>query len=468
MARIVLVDDSPSVLSLLGPRLEAAGHEVRAVVDAYAGADLTLADPPDVVVTDLWMPGMSGLQLCRLLKAEVETTHVPVVLLTASDDKKSRFWADRSGAAAFVTKQGIDELLRVVDSLTREHAGRVRSGPASRGRPGVRGSIQGRLAQLLDTALYESVLAGEVRALASAGSFDGLGAALAALLSNLVHLRFVALQPLRGATLLFARAEAMKDAELEAREALSLDASAQVVAFPTPHAEQEVLAGAVFSETVTFGEERQGRLVVGAAGRRLVAEDERALKIVASELGGPMRMAALVGEAQRLAATDSLTGLSNRRAFVEMVARDVSLAHRHGWPLSVLLLDLDHFKRVNDERGHAAGDAVLAAVADALARTVRKSDLVARWGGEEFVVALSHTAVSGARVMAERLRRQIGDRKVEVPSLVTRGAVESISVTASIGVGTLAPGDSLEALVARADAAMYNAKSRGRNRVESL
>jgi two-component system cell cycle response regulator len=465
VARIILVDDSPSVLTLLGPRLQSAGHEVRAVGDAYAGADLTLTDPPDVVVTDLWMPGMSGLQLCRLLRSEIETAHVPVVLLTASDDKRSRFWANRSGAAAFVSKQGIDELLRVVDALTREQAGRIRPPPASRHRPGVPGNIQSKLAQLLDSALYDSVLAGEVRALASAGSFEKLGAGLAALVTQLLNVRFVALQPARSSAIVVGRSEIEKEIVEEARIALALDTSAPVTALAEAHGSADTLAAAPVAYAVNFGEELQGRFVVGAAGKRLSGEDERILTLIASELGGPLRMATLVNEAQRLAATDSLTGLLNRRAFVEIVERDVSLAHRHEWPLSVLLLDIDHFKQVNDQYGHGIGDSVLAAVGSTLAHTARKSDLVARWGGEEFVVALSHTAASGARVMAERLRRQIGERRLESPNPAWRGA---LAVTASIGVATLAPSDSLEDLVARADRAMYTAKSKGRNRVESL
>lgn len=461
MARIVLVDDSPSVLSLLGPRLESAGHEVRAVGDAYAGADLTLTDPPDCVVTDLWMPGMSGLQLCRLLRAEPETAHVPVVLLTASDDKKSRFWANRSGAAAFVSKHGIDDLLRVVDSLTRDAAGRVRPSPASRHRPGVRGSIQSRLAHLLDSALYDSVIAGEVRALASSGSFDKLGAGLGSFLTNLIHVRFVALQPAQGHAVVLGRAEAAKEIEVEARAALGLEAAAPLVFSEEQSAGVEPLGSPPLVLPVRFGDQLQGKIAVGS-GRRLVGEDERLLSLVAAELGGPMRMAALVGEAQRLAATDALTALLNRRAFAEIVERDVSLAHRHGWPLSVLLLDIDHFKEVNDKYGHAVGDDVLSSVAATLSQTVRKSDLVARWGGEEFVVALSHTAVSGARVMAERLRRRIAETRVDLK----RGS--SLAATASIGVASLSPGDSLEDLVARADRAMYTAKSKGRNRVESI
>ncbi|MBK6696160.1 MAG: diguanylate cyclase [Myxococcales bacterium] len=465
MARIVLVDDSPSVLSLLRPRLEAAGHEVRSVSDAYAGADLTLADPPDVVITDLWMPGMSGLQLCRMLRAEPETAHVPVVLLTASDDKRSRFWADRSGAAAFVTKQGVGELLHVVDSLVRSQAGRVRPPPSSRRRPAAPGSMQNRLAHLLDGALYDSVLAGEVRSLASAGSYEALASGVARLLAQLVDLRCIALEarPASRAgaavTIVVGRSELAKALCEEAQGALgALDG---LVFLPEGLASTDAPGQGAVLHAIDFGEERLGRMWVAPAGHRFGPDDERVVGLVARELGGPLRMATLVTDAQRLAATDSLTGLLNRRAFVEVVARDVSLAHRHSSPLSLLLLDLDHFKQVNDVYGHAVGDLVLSTTAGALAQTVRKSDLVARWGGEEFVVALSHTAASGARVMAERLRRQIADRAIALPD-------RTFNVTSSIGVASLGPNEDLDGLLVRADRAMYQAKSKGRNRVESV
>ena len=466
MARIVLVDDSPSVLSLLRPRLEAAGHEVRSVSDAYAGADLTLADPPDVVITDLWMPGMSGLQLCRMLRAEPETAHVPVVLLTASDDKRSRFWADRSGAAAFVTKQGVGELLHVVDSLVRSQAGRIRPPPSSRHRPAAPGSMQNRLAHLLDGALYDSVLAGEVRSLASAGSYEALASGVARLLAQLVDLRCIALEarPASRAgaavTIVVGRPELAKELCEEAQRALGAP-EAGLVFLPEGLASADAQGQGALLHTIDFGDDRLGRMWVAPAGLRFGPDDERVVGLVARELGGPLRMATLVTDAQRLAATDSLTGLLNRRAFVEVVARDVSLAHRHSSPLSLLLLDLDHFKEVNDAHGHAVGDLVLSTTAGALAQTVRKSDLVARWGGEEFVVALSHTAASGARVMAERLRRQIADRAIALPD-------RTFNVTASIGVASLGPNEDLDGLLVRADRAMYQAKSKGRNRVESV
>src|SRR5205823_321074 len=124
-------------------------------------------------------------------------------------------------------------------------------------------------------------------------------------------------------------------------------------------------------------------------------------------LGGPLRIASLVEESQRLAATDMLTGLMNRRAFASAIDLELARAGRHGYPLSLILVDVDHFKLVNDRRGHGAGDRVLAAMGSLLKGALRRTDMAARWGGEEFVVAYLSTGRDGAALAAERLRRAI-------------------------------------------------------------
>ena len=213
---------------------------------------------------------------------------------------------------------------------------------------------------------------------------------------------------------------------------------------------------------VRFGNETLGQLAIAPTRRGASLEDRRMLAIISSELGGALRMVALVAEARRIAATDPLTGLMNRRAFIEAVTRDRKREERSQQPWSILLLDVDHFKRVNDTYGHDAGDAVLQGVATVLAKIARKSDHVARWGGEEFVVALVQTADAGARIAAERVRRAIAETRFAIPS----GDV--IAATASVGLASAANLEwSLEDLVQRADKAMYSAKHRGRNRVET-
>ncbi|WP_370540642.1 GGDEF domain-containing protein [Azospirillum sp. INR13] len=159
------------------------------------------------------------------------------------------------------------------------------------------------------------------------------------------------------------------------------------------------------------------------------------------------------------ALSDPLTGLANRRAFFGAIDREVAGALRHDTPVSLLLLDIDHFKEVNDAHGHDVGDAVLVALSRVLQRGVRQSDLVARFGGEEFAILLPCTSLEGAFLLAERLRCAVSDCGVQHD-----GAL--LHVTVSIGVSTLSPNaDRPDTLIKAADIALYRAKSEGRDRV---
>jgi len=166
----------------------------------------------------------------------------------------------------------------------------------------------------------------------------------------------------------------------------------------------------------------------------------------------------LLREVTRLSTTDPLTGLSNRRHFDAAAKLEVIRARRYGRPLSAVMVDLDHFKRVNDTHGHAAGDRVLVAVADLCIRLARTTDLKARLGGEEFCLLLPETPPESSRVLAERLR-------ADVEALPFDADGRPFRVTASMGISGYVPGDELESLVGRADAALYAAKESGRNRV---
>jgi diguanylate cyclase (GGDEF)-like protein len=172
--------------------------------------------------------------------------------------------------------------------------------------------------------------------------------------------------------------------------------------------------------------------------------------------------AELADTAQRLDAlvhTDALTGAASRRHLLAQGAQEVGRARRHAVPLSVLMLDVDHFKAINDRHGHAAGDAALQALVAACRGQLRGTDVVGRLGGEEFALLLPHTGAEGAVAFAERLREALAALVVEGPSGPFR-------FTVSLGAAELADTDAgLEALLARADAALYRAKREGRNRV---
>ena len=167
-------------------------------------------------------------------------------------------------------------------------------------------------------------------------------------------------------------------------------------------------------------------------------------------------------ELERLASTDPMTQLYNRRYFSELATTVVKLAKRSGLVYSIIMVDIDNFKRINDTYGHAVGDEVIVALAKAIKYNSRESDIVSRWGGEEFIVLLPQTDMKGAMVIAEKLRENVQNLHVVTPS------EEKLSFTISLGVASVDMDACchLEELINNADKALYIAKGNGRNRVE--
>ncbi|MCW2241639.1 GGDEF domain-containing protein [Azospirillum canadense] len=163
-------------------------------------------------------------------------------------------------------------------------------------------------------------------------------------------------------------------------------------------------------------------------------------------------------ELRYLADTDVLTGAKNRRAFTALAERELARHQRYHRALSLIMMDLDHFKAVNDEHGHAAGDAVLIEVIRRCRDGLRRHDAIGRLGGEEFAILLPETGLSQAREVAERLRQSIAAASIFAPD------GQALAVTASMGIAALGAGDLLDSLLSRADHALYQAKECGRNR----
>ena len=172
----------------------------------------------------------------------------------------------------------------------------------------------------------------------------------------------------------------------------------------------------------------------------------------------PIRNALRYREAMHSALTDALTGVGNRVSLNQSLSREFELANRYQQPLSLLMIDLDHFKAINDKYGHAAGDKVLQLVAKEIQKNSRCADMTFRYGGEEFVVLLNKTDEYGAAVIAERIRTAISNILINLNDI-------EISVTTSIGCTTLRDGDSADSFLQKADKALYEAKDGGRNQV---
>lgn len=191
---------------------------------------------------------------------------------------------------------------------------------------------------------------------------------------------------------------------------------------------------------------------------RFKENDLELIEDLLSTLICPLRNALQYREAIIASLTDPLTGAGNRIALENTLRREVELAKRHQSPLSLIVIDVDDFKKINDQHGHKAGDVVLKKIVATMLEVNRQTDLVYRFGGEEFVVILNETSLHGATVIADRIREAIAEREVCIGS-------EYIQVTVSIGATTLKPSDSRDALFQRADKALYQAKDQGKNLV---
>jgi len=209
-----------------------------------------------------------------------------------------------------------------------------------------------------------------------------------------------------------------------------------------------------------YGEALIGALdLFSTRSQRFSTKDVNLFSTLADQVAIAIQNARLFADVQRLAITDPLTGLDNRRHFFEIAGREFARARRYSHPLSAIMLDIDHFKQVNDTYGHAAGDQVLRNVALVLQEISRDADIIARYGGEEFVILLPETELPYAKVVAERMRQEISRTSTETE----RGTV---SLTISLGVAVLDEDCAdLDALLERADQALYAAKQAGRNRV---
>ena len=194
-------------------------------------------------------------------------------------------------------------------------------------------------------------------------------------------------------------------------------------------------------------------------GPHIHADDIPAFSVFANQMAVALENVRLYNETQQLAITDELTSLYNRRGFFELGRREVDRVLRFGHPLTAVMIDIDHFKIVNDTYGHPLGDKILRGLADRIRHNIRDIDIFGRYGGEEFVVLLIENDIATAALVAERLRRLISDTPFQ-----TEAGPISITVSMGLAIVTKDTPD-LGTLISQADQALYHAKQAGRNRV---
>lgn len=442
-ARILVVDDIAANLRLLEAKLLNEYYEVALAASGPEALATVQRWMPDVVLLDVMMPGMDGYEVCRRLKAQPGTAHIPVVMITALTDPVERVRGLEAGADDFLSKPVDDATLfarlrallrmkQVLDAwrLRAETARDLGFEPP----PGPSPSVAGARALIVNEDAAETATLAEVL------GADGLeitqcadpGEAWDLLLDGGLDVVLLSLS-------------------LDGGDALRLASRLRA------HASTRDLPVLLVADAGQKGLVLRG-FDLGANDHLLRPVDPNELRArVRNQIRRKRyqeRLRADLDRSLEMAVTDPLTGLRNRRyvrRHLEGVLRNAGAA--------VLLIDVDRFKLVNDTYGHAAGDVVLREVAERVRGHLRAADVVARYGGEEFLVVMSGALVEDGMLVAERLRGAIA----AVP-IAAEG--QSLSVTASIGVAAADTGAASDDVVSAADAALYRAKNNGRNRVE--
>ena len=447
-AKILVVDDIEANVRLLQAKLEAEYYEVLCAADGPTALALATTQKPDIILLDVMMPGMDGFAVCRHLKDDTETRHIPVVLLTALDGRSDRVTGLESGADDILTKPIDDVMLFArVRSLTRLKAviDELRQREASGRRMGVIAGVASRL--------------------------GGGGGRILVVDDNA-----------RQAERICAELSVEHRPVIESGPETALLAARGPVDLIIVNAAAKGFDGLRFAAQIRSDEATRAIPILAVADF-----DERPRLVKALEIGvndvlprpiDPQEMAARVktqirrkrytdylrenlDQSLELAVTDQLTGLHNRRYMetqLEALVRRAVVGG--GEPVAVLVIDIDHFKKINDGFGHGVGDEVLRDFAVRLASNVRAMDLPVRFGGEEFVVVMPETHLADAHRIAERIRLHVAGSPFRV-----LGGAELLSVTISIGVAASLFEDNPAQLIRRADEAMYEAKANGRNQV---
>jgi two-component system cell cycle response regulator len=448
-ARVLVVDDVVANVKLLQARLEAEYFEVLTAMSGPEALEICAQGQCDIVLLDVMMPDMDGFEVCRRIKSNPTTAHVPVVILTALDQPSDRVAGLQAGADDFLTKpvneialttrvKSLVRLKMLTDELMMRATTTGGLGLEVMDPAGMNGEV-GRILLVEDQrATVERIVttlsaehtvdheASPQEALFKAADGDYDLAVVSLDLENIDGLRLCS-------------------------QLRSLDRTRMVpiLVIVGPDDDARLLRGLDIgvNDYLTRPIERNEMLA------RVRTQVRR--KRFSDRLRDNLQMTI------EAAITDSLTGLHNRRYLERHLATLVAQASLREKPLSLLVLDIDHFKSVNDTYGHAAGDDVLREFSRRIRKAVRGIDLACRLGGEEFVIAMPDTDEALALLVAERLRQKIAGE----PFLVSEIGKE-ITVTVSIGVNALLPaGDSAQALMRRGDEALYRAKRDGRNRV---
>ncbi len=452
-ARVLVVDDMPANVKLLEARLSAEYFEVLTAHGGQEALDILASERVDVVLLDVMMPGMDGFETCRRIKSDPKTHQIPVIMVTALDQPSDKIQGLDNGADDFLTKP-VDDIALITRVKNLARLKTLNDELMMR-------ATTGRELGMTEDTILETILKDRSGRILVVDDHPRSATRLLQVLSK-SHDAFADRDP---QTALMKLAEhnfdlAIVSLSLQSGDGLrlcsqlrSLDRTRHlpIIILVEPGDDARLLRGLDMGVNDYLMRPIEKHEMLARVNTQI--KRKRHSDYLRNRLE----------ESVELAITDSLTGLYNRRYMESHLKTLVAEATKTGRSLSVLIADIDHFKKVNDTFGHDAGDAVLQEFAARFRRNTRGVDLACRLGGEEFVIVMPDTDIQRAFQVAERMRACVAADPFEV-----RAAGQQIPITASVGIAALeGPDETPATLYKRADTALYEAKRSGRNRVMS-
>jgi len=487
---ILIADDSATMRMMVSEILEYAGYKVLIAEDGIGAAAMAFKHFPHLIISDIEMPNMNGYQVCRLLKNDPAVNFIPIIILTSKAGSGSVFWGYQTGADFYLLKDFQPaELLDAIERLLKKYDGVA---PDPLPLPEVVDSqrIMEKLNLYMDARLFEMTLINEINQVTvTLTSISETLSSLLDILDNAVDnlmIGFVVFsgekeilidikikQPVSQRMLEIFQYQSLEDLALTTNSDLTefeIEVEIQDERFISEENDgndgnMEMENNLLFSIPLRTRDTTLGTLNVYHPHMQTVPlQEKQLLEKLAPYITTAIDTIAMHNKIKSLSVIDGLTQLYNRRYVIELFKNEFIKTTRYHQDLSLMMIDIDDFKKINDTYGHLSGDVVLKSMSAIIKRCLRNVDLPGRYGGEEFILVLPETGREQAVIVAERIRKQVEEHRFKSINN------EILQVTVSIGLADVSDlenkSNELE-LIKVADSRLYKAKRTGKNKVVS-
>ncbi len=482
--RILIADDSPTTIMLLKEILISNGYDVITAKDGIEASILSYKEIPDLIISDIEMPRMDGYQVCRLLKNDDEMKKIPFIILTSKEGIGAEFWGYQTGTDLYILKNfeekhlinSIKDLLKKYSDTKPDHSKIQRNITYD--------NIMQKTNKFLDNQLFEMTLINEINKISNKQSSisDTLIEIIEVLKKTIDFqiLSFSIITDEKKVLLLLYQflnidEETLQLFEFNCLEDLSVSLNKDISEYTI---EVEVIEDSnikkhkkiknynrnnLYSLTLKIKNEIIGIIhIYNELMNKIPTEQKTLLSKLSSHISSALNASILHNRIKELSVIDGLTQVYNRRYIMEIFKIEFEKSIRYDRTLSIIMIDIDDFKKVNDDYGHLTGDIVLKKTAEICKKTIRNVDIPGRYGGEEFIIILPETEKNSGVKIAERIRKNIMETRFK--SFINR----DITITISLGVSCISELDIKEnemEIIKLADKRLYKAKLSGKNKV---